>query len=116
VIARVSGADVFIDALLRRMDHDASFFVDAIHCARLSPPARTVIGQVLASVAHPQLLFAIVCANMRLVHLVRPKRFVLQPLDLHLIMNFVSSSTSFRTAESWVRTRRACTRTLIACV
>lgn len=75
---------MFIDALLRRMEHDASFFVDAVHCARLAPAARAVVGQVLAAAAHPQLLFAIVCANMRLVHLVRPKRFVLQPLGLFL--------------------------------
>ena len=42
----VIGADVFIDALLHRMEHDASFFVDAVHCARLPPPARAVVGQV----------------------------------------------------------------------
>mmetsp|Transcript_21017 Transcript_21017/g.35734 ORF Transcript_21017/g.35734 Transcript_21017/m.35734 type:complete len:376 (-) Transcript_21017:27-1154(-) len=97
----LGGADVFIDALLHRMEHDASFFVDAVHCARLPPPARAVVGQAMAAAAHPQLLFAIMCANMRLVHLVRPKRFVLHPLDLHLVMNFVSSSTSFRSNECW---------------
>lgn len=97
----LGGADVFIDALLHRMEHDASFFVDAVHCARLPAPARAVVGQVMAAAAHPQLLFAIMCSNMRLVHLVRPKRFVLQPLDLHLIMNFVASSSSFRSSESW---------------
>ena len=89
----------------------------------------------MAAAAHPQLLFAIMCANMRLVHLVRPKRLyvicalislyqlstdslipsrpllhlcsVLHPLDLHLVMNFVSSSTSFRSNECWVISQKS---------
>eukprot|EP01113_Clastostelium_recurvatum_P040324 TRINITY_DN6266_c0_g1_i3.p1 TRINITY_DN6266_c0_g1~~TRINITY_DN6266_c0_g1_i3.p1 ORF type:complete len:248 (+),score=53.40 TRINITY_DN6266_c0_g1_i3:92-835(+) len=41
-------------------------------------------------------------AGHQLVNLVRPRRFVLSPNDVHLIMNFVFSSASFRTAsESW---------------
>ena len=82
----MTGADVFIDALLRRMDNDLSFFVDAVHCARLPPPgkntrtylvsrtlistckcsiiiicdvvatARAIVGNVLAAAAHPQVI------------------------------------------------------------
>jgi hypothetical protein len=97
----LGGADVFIDSLLRRMDHDASFFLDAVHCLRLPPQTRSVIGNAIHSVQTPALLFGMLVANMRLVHFVRVKKYNLEPLDLHLIMNFVSSSSSFRTSESW---------------
>jgi hypothetical protein len=97
----LGGADVFIDSLLRRMDHDASFFLDAVHCLRLPAQARQVIGQAIHAVQNPSLLFGVLVANMRLVHFVRVKKFNLVPLDLHLVMNFVSSSSSFRTSESW---------------
>ena len=60
-----------------------------------------MLGSAIHSVENKDLLFGMVISNMRLVHLVRPKRFVLEPLDLHLVMNFVGASSSFRTSESW---------------
>lgn len=47
------------------------------------------------------LVFAILLANNQLVTLVRMKKCFIHPADLHLIQNLVSSSESFKTAESW---------------
>jgi vacuolar fusion protein MON1 len=47
------------------------------------------------------LVFAILLANNQLITLVRMKKYVIHPLDLHLIFNLVNSSESFKTAESW---------------
>ena len=48
-----------------------------------------------------EVLFAIMVAANQLVTLVKPKECTLQPVDVHLIMNLVDASTSFRSAESW---------------
>lgn len=47
------------------------------------------------------LLFAILLAGNQLVVLIRMKKYNLLPSDLHLILNLVCSSQSFRTAEGW---------------
>jgi len=45
--------------------------------------------------------FTILIAKHQLVDCLRPRRNVLHPQDLHIIMNFVNSSSSFRSSESW---------------
>ena len=45
--------------------------------------------------------FAILLAKDQLVNMVRPKRHLLQPADLHLIVNFITTSTTFKSSESW---------------
>lgn len=47
------------------------------------------------------LVFAILIADNQLVTMVRMKKYSLQASDLHLIFNLVSSSESFKAAESW---------------
>lgn len=47
------------------------------------------------------MVFAILLANNQLITLVRMKKFYIHPTDLHLILNLVASSESFKTAESW---------------
>ena len=48
-----------------------------------------------------EVLFAIMVAANQLVTLVKPKECSLHPVDIHLIMNLIDASTSFRSAESW---------------
>lgn len=48
------------------------------------------------------LVFALILANNQLVTLVRMKKYFLHPMDLHLIINLVNSSESFKAAESWI--------------
>ena len=47
------------------------------------------------------LAFAIIIAKNQLVALVQIKNYYLHPMDLHLIINLVNASESFKIAESW---------------
>jgi hypothetical protein len=87
--------------MISLMDHDASFLLNSIHCLRLDNSTRTSIGNVIQSAQAQDLLYAIVMANHQLVNLVRPKKYILQAADLHLIMNFINSSSSFKSSVSW---------------
>jgi len=46
------------------------------------------------------LFYALLVAQGQLVHLVRPKKHILFPPDLHLLINFVHSSNAFRDSEA----------------
>jgi Second Longin domain of FUZ, MON1 and HPS1 len=48
--------------------------------------------------------YGILTAGHQLVNLVRPRKHVILPADLHLILNFVNSVASFRDTQSWVGT------------
>lgn len=47
------------------------------------------------------LVFALIIAKNQLVTLVRMRKYYLHPMDLHLIINLVNASESFKEAESW---------------
>ena len=55
----------------------------------------------LATFSFQDLVFALIIASSQLVTLVRMKKYYLHPVDLHLIINLVNASESFKAAESW---------------
>lgn len=98
----LSGSEKFIDNLLNLMDHDPSFVLQAVRCLPLDSPIRDGIAQCIIQHAKVKdLVFAIILANNQLVTLVRMKKYYLHPMDLHLIINLVNASESFKAAESW---------------
>jgi len=97
----LGSADRFLDNLISLMDHDLSFLLNSIHCLRLDINVRNTISNVIQLAETKDLLYAMVIAKYQLVNLIRPRKYILQPADLHLIMNFVNSSTSFKNSESW---------------
>ena len=113
----LAGTDKFLDSLMSWMDHDYSVVLNATHCLRLDSQTRNLIGSIMHSVKNPNLMyerlpsssqgteplgrFSILIARRQLVNLVRPRKHTLHPADLHLILNFVNSSTAFRTSEVW---------------
>jgi hypothetical protein len=62
---------------------------------------RDAIGSILQQQRAKEIVFAILIAENQLITLLRPKKHSLYPQDLHLVLNLVDASTSFRTAESW---------------
>jgi len=92
----------FLDNLASAMDRYPSYILNTIHCLRLGRSVRTTIGNILQNSREQDLFYAILIANQQMVHLVRPRKHILFPPDLHLIINFVNSSDSFRSSdESW---------------
>ena len=51
--------------------------------------------------APQDLVFAVMIAHGQLVTLVRMKKYFLHPMDLHLVINLINASESFKAAESW---------------
>ncbi|XP_074645547.1 vacuolar fusion protein MON1 homolog A-like [Tubulanus polymorphus] len=98
----LSGAEKFIDNLLQLIDCDPSYLLGSVRCLPLASSVRDTIAQTVIQYAKVKdLVFAILIANNQLVTLVRMKKYFLHPVDLHLIINLVSASESFKAAESW---------------
>jgi hypothetical protein len=97
----LGGTDKILDCLLKTMDNDPSFMLHSIFCLRMPSITRHLLSNILYSVHPDDLLFSFLIADHQLVSLIRPKKYVLKPQDLHLVMNFVNSSGAFRSSESW---------------
>ena len=46
-------------------------------------------------------MFGLLIGNNQLISMVRMRKLMLQPSDVHLIINLVSCSETFKTAEGW---------------
>ncbi|XP_054711545.1 vacuolar fusion protein MON1 homolog A-like [Uloborus diversus] len=100
----LGGAEKFLDRLVDVMDKDPSFLLNAVRCLPLDNSIREVIAQTLTQYCGKikNIVFAILLAENQLVTLVRMKKYFLHPVDLHLVMNLVSSSESFKSVETWI--------------
>lgn len=120
----LAGAERLLDSLLDLTEREPAFLLGAIRCLPLASTVRDQISNTISSTCSKikvnlskiktsikaaisfdlnfqNLVFAILLANNQLITLVRMKKYVIHPLDLHLIFNLVNSSESFKTAESW---------------
>uniref|UniRef100_UPI00398F7F1B vacuolar fusion protein MON1 homolog A n=1 Tax=Pristiophorus japonicus TaxID=55135 RepID=UPI00398F7F1B len=97
----LSGSERITDNLLNLMDKDPSFLMCAVRCLPLASSVRDVISNSLQQAKDKSLVFSILVAQNQLVTLVRKKDQFLHPIDLHLLFNLISASTSFRDGEVW---------------
>ncbi|XP_054277404.1 protein SAND [Macrosteles quadrilineatus] len=99
----LTGSERLIDHLLHFTETEPVYLLGAVRCLPLPPNCREAIGQTIVSVCAKikNLVFAILIADNQLVTMVRMKKYSLQASDLHLVLNLVSASESFKTAESW---------------
>lgn len=100
----LGGAEKFLDNLVDVMGTDPSFLLSAVRCLPLEFSVRDTIGQTLAQHCGKlkNVVFAILLAENHLVTLIRMKKYFLHAADLHLVMNLVSSSESFKSSETWL--------------
>lgn len=92
---------LLLDNMCRLLNHDAGYMLGAIAPVPLAPALRAAVGAALARAAAPELLYALLFCGTRLVQCVRPRRFTLDPVDFHVLANFVRTSTSERSSRTW---------------
>ncbi|KAM4651368.1 vacuolar fusion protein MON1 homolog A [Discoglossus pictus] len=97
----LSGSERITDSLLDLMDIDPSFLLGAVRCLPLAPGTRDTTCSCLQQAKAKSLVFSILMSKNQLVTLVRRKDQFLHPIDLHLLFNLVTSSSSFKEGEAW---------------
>lgn len=97
----LAGSEYLTDNLLRRLDRDPGLLLSAVTCLPLPSSVRDVVSSSLQAAKAKNLVFSILLAGGRLVTLLRKKDQFLHHIDLHLVLNLVGSSSSFREGEGW---------------
>ncbi|XP_074861162.1 vacuolar fusion protein MON1 homolog A [Carettochelys insculpta] len=97
----LAGSERITDNLLDLMARDPSFLMGAARCLPMAAGLRDTVSSCLQQARAKSLVFSILIARNQLVSLVRRKDQVLHPIDLHLLFNLISSSSSFREGEAW---------------
>ncbi|XVF05683.1 hypothetical protein REPUB_Repub05bG0193600 [Reevesia pubescens] len=97
----LGGTDAVFSSLLHSFSWNPATFVHAYTCLPLAYATRQAAGAILQDVADSGVLFAILMCKHKVISLVGAQKASLHPDDMLLLSNFVMSSESFRTSESF---------------
>ncbi|PIA38945.1 hypothetical protein AQUCO_02700261v1 [Aquilegia coerulea] len=97
----LGGTDVVFSSLIHSFSWNPAAFLHAYTCLPLAYPTRQAAGAILQDVADSGVLFAILMCKHKVLSLVGAQKASLHPDDMLLLANFVLSSESFRTSESF---------------
>ncbi|KAA8544050.1 hypothetical protein F0562_021773 [Nyssa sinensis] len=97
----LGGTDVVFSSLIHSFSWNPATFLHAYTCLPLAYATRQAAGAILQDVADSGVLFAILMCKHKVVSLVGVQKASLHPDDMLLLANFVMSSESFRTSESF---------------
>nr|XP_043610430.1 vacuolar fusion protein MON1 homolog [Erigeron canadensis] len=97
----LGGTDAVFSSLIRSFSRNPATFLHAYTCLPLAYSTRQAAGAILQDVADSGVLFAILMCKDKVVSLVGLQKASLHPDDMLLLANFVMSSESFRTSESF---------------
>ncbi|GAB4825425.1 Vacuolar fusion protein mon1 [Ancistrocladus abbreviatus] len=97
----LGGTDVVFSSLIHSFSWNPATFLHAYTCLPLAYPTRQAAGAILQDIADSGVLFAILMCKHKVISLVGAQKASLHPDDMLLLSNFVMSSESFRTSESF---------------
>ncbi|KAI3633950.1 hypothetical protein MIR68_007554 [Amoeboaphelidium protococcarum] len=111
----LGGTEAFLDHLCESVGFDPCYVFNAVKTLKMSDQLRQVVGNGLLNGIKSamknsqsgsggfQLLYGMLIVGRQLITILRPSKHSFHPSDLHLIINMVNSSTSFKTSpESWM--------------
>ncbi|CAA7017800.1 unnamed protein product [Microthlaspi erraticum] len=97
----LGGTEAVFSSLVHSFSWNPATFLHAYTCLPLPFGSRQATGTVLQDVCASGVLFALVMCRHKVVSLAGAQKASLHPDDLLLLSNFVMSSESFRTSESF---------------
>ncbi|CAN6471272.1 unnamed protein product [Victoria cruziana] len=97
----LGGTDAVFSSLIHGFSRNPASFLHAYTCLPLAYSTRQAAGAILQDVADSGVLFAILMCKYKVISLVGAQKASLHPDDMLLLSNFVLSSDSFRTSESF---------------
>ncbi|KAK1670294.1 hypothetical protein QYE76_058453 [Lolium multiflorum] len=97
----LGGTDAVFLSLIRAFSWNPATFLHAYTCLPLAQPTRQAASAVLQDIADSGVLFALLMCEHKVISLVGAQKATLHPDDILLLANFILSSESFRTSESF---------------
>ncbi|KZV35168.1 hypothetical protein F511_06874 [Dorcoceras hygrometricum] len=97
----LGGTDTIFSSLIHSFSWNPATFLHAYSCLPLSYATRQAAGAILQDIAESGVLFALLMCRHKVISLVGAQKASLHPDDILLLSNFIMSSESFRTSESF---------------
>uniref|UniRef100_A0ACD5XCN5 Uncharacterized protein n=1 Tax=Avena sativa TaxID=4498 RepID=A0ACD5XCN5_AVESA len=97
----LGGTDAVFLSLIRAFSWNPATFLHAYTCLPLAQATRQAASAVLQDIADSGVLFALLMCEHKVISLVGAQKATLHPDDILLLSNFILSSESFRTSESF---------------
>lgn len=97
----LGGTEAVFSSLIHSFSWNPATFLHAYTCLPLAFSTRQATGAILQDVAESGVLFAMLLCKHKVVSLVGAQRTSLHPDDMLLLSNFILSTESFRTSESF---------------
>ncbi|KAL8496645.1 hypothetical protein ACS0TY_020366 [Phlomoides rotata] len=97
----LGGTDAVFSSLIHSLSWNPATFLHAYSCLPLAYATRQAAGAILQDVAGSGVLFALLMCKHKVISLVGAQKASLHPDDILLLSNFIMSSESFRTSESF---------------
>lgn len=99
----LAGSERLVHTLVDFTENTVDFVLSSYRCLPLAAGTRDSISNVLSSACCKikNLVFIILIGANRVITYLHMKKYNLRPMDIHLILNLVHSSESFKTAEIW---------------
>jgi len=100
----LGGTERLLDSLLNNLDNDPSFLLGSVQSLPLASSLRDTITQTIIQYCSKikNLVFGLIISRSQLISLVRMKKYLLHPADLHLLFNLVNATESLKTSENWM--------------
>ncbi|KAL5228040.1 hypothetical protein ABZP36_016305 [Zizania latifolia] len=97
----LGGTDAVFLSLIHAFSWNPATFLHAYTCLPLAQSTRQAASAVLQDIADSGVLFALLMCEHKVISLVGAQKAILHPDDIFLLANFILSSESFRTSESF---------------
>ncbi|EEC72270.1 hypothetical protein OsI_05426 [Oryza sativa Indica Group] len=97
----LGGTDAVFLSLIHAFSWNPATFLHAYTCLPLAQSTRQAASAVLQDIADSGVLFALLMCEHKVISLVGAQKATLHPDDIFLLSNFILSSESFRTSESF---------------
>ncbi|XP_020179150.3 vacuolar fusion protein MON1 homolog isoform X2 [Aegilops tauschii subsp. strangulata] len=97
----LGGTDAVFRSLIRAFSWNPATFLHAYTCLPLAQATRQAASAALQDIADSGVLFGLLMCDHKVISLVGAQKATLHPDDILLLANFILSSESFRTSESF---------------
>lgn len=97
----LGGTDAVFSSLIHSFSWNPATFLHAYSCLPLAYATRQAAASILQDVASSGVLFELLMCKHKVISLVSAQKASLHPDDILLLSNFIMSSESFRTSESF---------------
>ncbi|CAA0811999.1 SAND family protein [Striga hermonthica] len=97
----LGGTDVVFSSLIHSFSWNPATYLHAYSCLPMAYATRQAAGAILQNVAGSGILFSLLMCKHKVISLFGTQKASLHPDDILLLSNFIMSSESFRTSESF---------------